>query len=200
MGGSPEGSSSESEFEANVDDMEEEDLLFMDEKVAAKGKNAGKKNALDRTGDTNADDLEIQEDEADDTVFIDNLPKDEASLRTMIKDVNYHIRELERQFFEEEDSDEEDELKQNLVNSNITEAEHNMKLEKLKEKSHIQQFWTIPMSENVTALGYEHLAKSQMENSGGRLFDVITCDPPWQLSSANPTRGVAIAYETLNDR
>jgi len=28
---------------------------------------------------------------------------------------------------------------------------------------------------------------------------VITIDPPWQLSSANPTRGVAIAYDTLND-
>lgn len=24
-------------------------------------------------------------------------------------------------------------------------------------------------------------------------------DPPWQLSSSNPTRGVAIAYETLLD-
>ena len=24
-------------------------------------------------------------------------------------------------------------------------------------------------------------------------------DPPWQLSTANPTRGVAIAYTTLND-
>jgi mRNA m6A methyltransferase catalytic subunit len=34
---------------------------------------------------------------------------------------------------------------------------------------------------------------------GGRLFDVITMDPPWQLSSANPTRGVAIAYDTLSD-
>ena len=34
---------------------------------------------------------------------------------------------------------------------------------------------------------------------GGRMFDVITCDPPWQLSSANPTRGVAIAYSTLKD-
>lgn len=56
------------------------------------------------------------------------------------------------------------------------------------------------MSENVTALGYEHLANCQKEQSGGKLFDVITCDPPWQLSSANPTRGVAIAYETLNDR
>lgn len=28
---------------------------------------------------------------------------------------------------------------------------------------------------------------------------MITCDPPWQLSSANPTRGVAIAYEQLHD-
>ncbi len=28
---------------------------------------------------------------------------------------------------------------------------------------------------------------------------MITIDPPWQLSSANPTRGVAIAYDTLND-
>ena len=34
---------------------------------------------------------------------------------------------------------------------------------------------------------------------GGRLFDVIAMDPPWQLSTANPTRGVAIAYSTLVD-
>lgn len=31
------------------------------------------------------------------------------------------------------------------------------------------------------------------------MFDIITIDPPWQLSCANPTRGVAIAYDTLND-
>jgi hypothetical protein len=95
-GESPKDTSSESEFEANVDDMEEEDLLFMDEKIAQKHKNVGKRNANDKTGDTNADELMQQEDEADDTVFIDNLPKDESSLRLMIKDVNYHIRELER--------------------------------------------------------------------------------------------------------
>jgi hypothetical protein len=70
-------------------------------------------------------------------------------------------------------------LKQNLIKGNISEAEHNLKLQSLKEKSHIQQFWTIPMSENVTALGYEHLANCQKEQSGGKLFDVITCDPPW---------------------
>lgn len=55
------------------------------------------------------------------------------------------------------------------------------------------------MSENVTGLGWLELATAQKKYSG-KLFDVITCDPPWQLSSANPTRGVAIAYETLNDR
>ena len=33
----------------------------------------------------------------------------------------------------------------------------------------------------------------------GRLFDIICMDPPWMLSTANPTRGVAIAYTTLTD-
>jgi len=55
------------------------------------------------------------------------------------------------------------------------------------------------MSENVTQMEFQKLAAAQKKH-GDRLFDVITCDPPWQLSSANPTRGVAIAYETLNDR
>ena len=55
------------------------------------------------------------------------------------------------------------------------------------------------MSDNVVDLCYKRVADAQTAH-GGRLFDVITCDPPWQLSSANPTRGVAIAYETLNDR
>jgi vacuolar-type H+-ATPase subunit I/STV1 len=146
--------------------------------MLAKGKNVGKRNAIDKSADTNAGDLLQQEDEADDTVFIDNLPKDEASLKQMIKDVNYHIRDLERQFFEEEDSDVELELKQSLTQQNISAAEYNEKLATLKDKSHIQQFWTIPMSQNVTNLGYQRLADCQMKN-GGRLFDVITCDPPW---------------------
>ena len=183
-----------------IDDLDGDELGFLqDEKAIARGKNVGKKNALDKSADTNAGDLQEREDEADDTVFIDNLPKDEASLRQMIKDVNFHIRDLEKQFCEEEDSDVEAELKQDLTKHNISAAQYNDKLASLKEKSHIQQFWTIPMSENVTSLGYEELAEKQM-TYGGRLFDVITCDPPWQLSSANPTRGVAIAYDTLNDK
>ena len=37
------------------------------------------------------------------------------------------------------------------------------------------------------------------QKHGGRLFDVICMDPPWVLSSGNPTRGVATSYTTLND-
>ena len=37
------------------------------------------------------------------------------------------------------------------------------------------------------------------EKNGGRLFDVIMMDPPWQLSSSQPSRGVAIAYDSLSD-
>jgi len=101
--------------------MDEEEFLLGGRKSKGKipGK-VGKRNANDRAADTNADDLEEREDEADDTVFIDNLPKDEQSLRMMIKEVNYHIRDLEKKFFEEEDSEVELELKHNL-----TPSEHN---------------------------------------------------------------------------
>ena len=56
----------------------------------------------------------------------------------------------------------------------------------------------MPLSVNVLEFDFEKLIKS-MNKHAGRLFDVITMDPPWQLSSANPTRGVAIAYDTLKD-
>ena len=98
---------------------------------------------------------------ADDTVFIDNLPKEPEALRMMIKDVNKHIRDLERQFFEEEDSEIENDLKNNLKREDASAKEYNNQLQILKEKSHIQQFWTIPMSDNVVALEYQRLADAQ---------------------------------------
>jgi hypothetical protein len=53
-----------------------------------------------------------EEVECPDNVFIDNLPKDEQSIRVLLKEVNRHIRELEKQFFEEEDSEAENEIKE----------------------------------------------------------------------------------------
>lgn len=98
------------------------------------------------------------DDNAEGAVFIDNLPKDESTLNQMIKEVNWHIRDLEKKFFYQEDSEVEEDLKQN---QNISEAEHNQQLQQLLETSHIKQFWTIPMSENTTDLNFEKLAASQ---------------------------------------
>jgi len=36
--------------------------------------------------------------------------------------------------------------------------------------------------------------------AGHRMYDVVMMDPPWQLSSSNPSRGVAIAYDSLSDQ
>jgi 16S rRNA G966 N2-methylase RsmD len=83
-----------------------------------------------------------------------------------------------------------------MINNNKS---HDEALAAFKETSHMKQFWCIPLSVNVTHFDFQKLADIQMKQAG-RLFDVITIDPPWQLSSANPTRGVAIAYDTLNDK
>jgi mRNA (2'-O-methyladenosine-N6-)-methyltransferase len=56
----------------------------------------------------------------------------------------------------------------------------------------------IPISADIRDFKFKALAEKQMEITD-RLFDVIMMDPPWQLSSSQPTRGVAIAYDTLND-
>jgi uncharacterized membrane protein len=70
-------------------------------------------------------------------VFIDNLPKDENQIRVLLKEVNRHIRMLEQQFFEEEDSEADEVLKQTLERGDISIEDHNKQLDTLKEKSHI---------------------------------------------------------------
>lgn len=103
----------------------------------------GKTNALDRAALNDGEALDVDDlmqgegKEADSTVFIDNLPKDEVSLRNMLTAVNTHIVELEEQFFHEEDSETERELIQNLENSNISPEEHDKNLQAFKESQHI---------------------------------------------------------------
>lgn len=51
----------------------------------------------------------------------------------------------------------------------------------------------IPIHTNVTTYDWTELSKACQ-------FDVIMMDPPWQLATANPTRGVALGYSQLTDR
>ncbi|PRW55917.1 N6-adenosine-methyltransferase 70 kDa subunit [Chlorella sorokiniana] len=50
----------------------------------------------------------------------------------------------------------------------------------------------IPIHANVTTYDWSRLIASTQ-------FDVIMMDPPWQLATANPTRGVALGYSQLTD-
>jgi len=56
----------------------------------------------------------------------------------------------------------------------------------------------VPIRADVTNFDFAGFANEQY-NISGHLFDVIMMDPPWQLASSNPTRGVAIGYEQLDD-
>jgi mRNA (2'-O-methyladenosine-N6-)-methyltransferase len=56
----------------------------------------------------------------------------------------------------------------------------------------------VPICGDVRSIDFDALCRAQLE-ARGRLFDVITMDPPWQLASANPTRGVALGYSQLGD-
>jgi mRNA m6A methyltransferase catalytic subunit len=50
----------------------------------------------------------------------------------------------------------------------------------------------IPIHANVTTYDWKQLYSHTQ-------FDVIMMDPPWQLATANPTRGVALGYSQLTD-
>eukprot|EP00941_MAST-03F_sp_MAST-3F-sp1_P000460 g460.t1 len=57
---------------------------------------------------------------------------------------------------------------------------------------------SVPICADVRKFDFLALAEAQ-KKATGRLFDIIHTDPPWQLASANPTRGVAIGYQQLSD-
>jgi len=118
-------SSDSNDSEGKLDLMDEEELEMIRNHDVKKIGPVSKKNAIDRSADTNIDFIKGKEDEADNTIFIDKLPKDERSIKNLVKEVNIHIRQLEKQFFEEEDSEAEQEMKENLMKANYTDEEHN---------------------------------------------------------------------------
>lgn len=56
----------------------------------------------------------------------------------------------------------------------------------------------MPICADVTKFDFENFIKKQVEIAN-REFDVIMMDPPWRLSTSQPSRGVAIQYCSLGD-
>jgi len=67
-----------------------------------------------------------------------------------------------------------------------------------EERGWVVPKYCIPIRTDIRKFDFCSLAVQQKKLSG-RLFDAIMMDPPWQLATANPTRGVAIGYSQLED-
>eukprot|EP01025_Chloroclados_australasicus_P006822 TRINITY_DN12175_c0_g2_i1.p1 TRINITY_DN12175_c0_g2~~TRINITY_DN12175_c0_g2_i1.p1 ORF type:complete len:275 (+),score=46.56 TRINITY_DN12175_c0_g2_i1:32-826(+) len=65
-------------------------------------------------------------------------------------------------------------------------------LDDMEEKEWQVPKYCCPVHANVTKFKWSQLYDYTQ-------FDVILMDPPWQLASANPTRGVALGYSQLSD-
>ena len=100
--------------------------------------------------------------------MLDNLPSTEEEIRRMLIEVRKEMQKLELQFFEEEESDPEDATEEDI-------AARKLQNEQL---SYMKEFHCIPVSEDVLKLDFAEIREAQLATAG-KLFDVITMDPPW---------------------
>lgn len=56
----------------------------------------------------------------------------------------------------------------------------------------------IPICADIRTFNFKNLDR-HVQKCTGRQFDVIMMDPPWKLATSAPSRGVAIAYDSLSD-
>lgn len=91
------------------------------------------------------------EEEGDQKVLLDNLPQTEDEIKRMMRDVAGEMMKLEMVFFEEEESD----IDVGALDDEEAKAEQEKRNQEL---SYMKQFWTIPISEDVTKLNWNNLA------------------------------------------
>ncbi|KAI9300555.1 MT-A70-domain-containing protein [Cunninghamella echinulata] len=119
------------------------------------------------------------------------------------KQVNSIMNYMYRKHTEEDEEEEEEEEEEPIeVSDDEEEKEKKKKADQKKQqelaeaeinyKDYEAPDWCIPIKANVMTFDWDALAKEVQ-------FDVIVADPPWQLATSAPTRGVAIAYQQLPD-
>jgi mRNA m6A methyltransferase catalytic subunit len=90
-----------------------------------------------------------------------------------------------------------DSILQSLINKQAKLKIEIADLENELSNTTFEQFeapeYCVPIRANVLDFEWDELSKSCQ-------FDVIIMDPPWQLASNQPTRGVAIGYQQLPDQ
>ncbi|KAJ2133255.1 hypothetical protein IW139_001508 [Coemansia sp. RSA 353] len=114
------------------------------------------------------------DEDSDPTTMVQALRQREQTIRARMAQLETEIAELEKKCGVEGSSKSQDNSAQ-------------LDLSEFKAPE-----WSVPIRANVMNFDWEKLAKACQ-------FDVILMDPPWQLASQAPTRGVAIAYQQLPD-
>ena len=108
-----------------------------------------------------------------DKLLLHKIPANKTDLLELKCEINKHMKAFQNKFFDD--------------------------VEANKNKLSDVPIHSIPLSADITSFDFEKLA-TQQKKVTNRLFDVIMMDPPWQLSTAQPSRGVAIAYSSLSDQ
>ena len=109
-----------------------------------------------------------------DRVLLDRIPYFMKDLKRMKKDILTKTKSLSRFFFYQNDP------KARKCQSQIGED-------------------SVPVCTDVRKFNFPRFM-NKMIGLTGRSFDVIMMDPPWKLSTKEPSRGVAIAYDSLSDQ
>ena len=93
--------------EPPMDDLEPEHISDGEDQARNKKSKESSK-GYSRKHRTDIEDAQLEGEEQEETVFIDNLPNDENAIKAMLKSVQQHVRTLEQQFFDEENSDDDE--------------------------------------------------------------------------------------------
>ncbi|CAH1767054.1 14881_t:CDS:2 [Entrophospora sp. SA101] len=121
-----------------------------------------------------------------------NLIKRETEIKEQINKLQDEISKLEKILAISGTNDTNNTLTDNGENDKGKALE----TDEIKEEICWEEFeapeWCIPIKADVLTFEWDELAKDCQ-------FDVILMDPPWQLATHAPTRGVAIGYQQLPD-
>lgn len=189
------------EFGADEEEKEERKGGFIDDDDDFEFESSKKRKKLKRVGDTmpvkrtqlKEEDFEdIYEDEtaaAGEEIeqALDKIPKNKKQLEKLHETVQERIAYYKDLFIKE----------QYEMESKILFIEGKRLINWIEKKSRVAE-GAMPICADVRTFDFKKLAEVQVKE-GGRPFDVIMMDPPWQLSSSQPSRGVAIAYSSLAD-
>jgi len=123
---------------------------------------------------------------------------DAAKLKETQQRFQSHIDRLEQKILRKIKERESEIAREEQESADQKEKDEADGAAKKKVEGWVVPKYCVPIRADIRAFPFAELAMKQKELSG-RLFDVIMTDPPWQLATANPTRGVALGYSQLSD-